>query len=266
MYWKYLSSAPINANPPTNFPRLINSDSVKEWVTNQKFTTAETNTSARSLSKTRGFWYGYVYLALSHDLGPSRGGPVSLSGPMPDPGDLNGPKLKPTGIGSGSQGSRTNCQWRLWQHNEEPWCAEDEPVWPWEVPNRFRTDMSRAPPMARLGSADSDKAFKSVTKTDVCCTWRHPSVAKGHFPMKTQKHIEKMKVLLTKPAYLHVDLRPEHHFSKSIVFIAKQTSFSYACLRRLLCMHKSSNKCMIICHSIVDRGDISQNPCKIQRF
>ena len=36
-----------------------------------------------------------------------------------------------------------------------------------------------------------DKASKSVAKTDVCCTWRHPSVAKGHIHIKTTtKHWE----------------------------------------------------------------------------
>ena len=37
------------------------------------------------------------------------------------------------------------------------------------------------------GDLHRDKAVKSVAKTDVCCTWHHPSAAKCHFHVKTTK-------------------------------------------------------------------------------
>ena len=41
--------------------------------------------------------------------------------------------------------------------------------------------------MVCKGQSQWWKGYESVVKTDVCCTWRHPSLAKGHFRMKTIK-------------------------------------------------------------------------------
>ena len=85
---------------------------------------------------------------------------LDLPGPMPDPGNPQGDLHRETSTGKPPQG------------------------------HLHRETSTGRPPQGDLHteiSTGRDKAVKSVAKTDVCCTWRHSSVAKGHFHVKTTK-------------------------------------------------------------------------------
>ena len=71
---------------------------------------------------------------------------------------------------------------------------------------RFRLAVTLAGLGAEMGDArHTKKTFvtatpwrllvKSIAKTDVCCTWLHPSLSKCNFQMKTVKSIENLRRL-----------------------------------------------------------------------
>ena len=76
-----------------------------------------------------------------------------------------------------------------------------------------------------------------------------------------------MKVMLTKPTYLHEDLGFERHICKSIVFYCNMC----VCLFDRIFMMVLRDvyitvKMMCFCHSVIHRTDVSQNHWKILLF